>query len=131
MKRLRKLLSNSTKVKRRQRTLLNISITILAWLVEFIGFFVTFLVSFILGYESDISTIILQVFSYTIRVIICPSTFLVNNYEMKNKIMEDNTYQRFIQRFACCQKIDEEDVAKSYDDDDDDANENMEEPTNN
>ena len=40
--------------------------------------------------------------------------------------MEDNTYQRFIQRFACCQKIDEEDVAKSNDDD----NENMEEPTN-
>ena len=107
MKQLKKLLSHSTKIKRRQRVLLNISITILAWVVEFLGFFLIFLGSFILGYDNAVVTLLLQIFSYTIYVIVCPCVLLANSYDMKNKISADKVYQSFINRFSCCQTVDE------------------------
>ena len=123
MKQLKKLLSHSAKVRRRQRTLLNISITTLAWLVEFLGFFLVFLGSFILGYDNAVVTLLLQVFSYAIYAIVCPSVLLVNSHDMKNKISADKIYQSFINRFSCCQTVDEvEDANGQGDDNNDDEN---------
>ena len=121
MKKLKKLLSASSKVKRRHRTLLNISITILAWLVEFLAFFIVFLGSFILGYESTTTTLFLQTFSFAIYYVICPSVFLMNSFEMKTKIVENPIYQATINRISCCHKVDE---TNDDDDADDPRDEN-------
>ena len=121
MKKLKKLLNPSTKIKRRHRTLLNISITILAWLVEFLAFFLVFLGSFILGYDSTTTTLFLQTFSFAIYFVICPSVFLMNSHETKTKIVENPIYQKMINRISCCNKVEE----RNYDDDsDDDRDEN-------
>ena len=113
MKKLKKLLSVSSKVKRRHQTLLNISITIFAWLVEFLAFFIVFLGSFILGYESTTTTLFLQTFSFAIYYVICPSVFLMNSFEMKTKVVENPIYQAMINRISCCHK-----VGETNDDDD-------------
>ena len=121
MKQLKKLLSRSAKVRRRRRTLLNISITILGWIVEFLGFFLIFLGSFILGHDNAIITLSLQTFTVLIYFIVCPSVLLINSYEMKSKIVNDSIYLRFINRFSCCSTVDEPDNADDHTDADKEA----------
>ena len=79
MKRLPKLLSKSSKARRRRQHLLNIQITTLAWIAEFLGFFVIFLGSFILGHENAVVTLSLQTLTMIIFFIACPSVYLINS----------------------------------------------------
>ena len=101
MKRLRKLLDKSSKVRRWQRNLLNMQMTILAWMAEFLGFFVIFLGSFILGHENVVVTLSLQILTTIIIFILCPSVYLMNSSKVKDMILENHYYITMINKFNC------------------------------
>ena len=96
MTRLRKLLSNSSKAGRNRRNILNIHITVLAWLAEFFGFLACIFGSFILGHKNSTVTMCLQTFSMTIYIIILPCIILINSSEVKDQIVDSNWYMEFI-----------------------------------
>ena len=108
MKRLKNLLAKSSKEHRRRQTLLNMQITILAWAVEFLGFCIVFLGTFILGHENAILTLSLQTLTMTIFFIVCPSVYLVNSLYVKNLIVNSQLYVTFLKAFSCCNPINDD-----------------------
>ena len=99
MIKLRKLLSESSKVKRRHRILLNMQMTFLAWVVEFVGFVVIVLFIFIVGKNNNIITFILQNVTALLIFILVPSTYLLNNCSFKNLVLKNTVYLNFIDYF--------------------------------
>ena len=83
MLRLRKVLSDSAKDIRHRRNLINIHITFLGWLVEFKGFFLIMLGSFVLGSRSPLTTLFLQTLTIIIYFNILPLAFLINDPDIK------------------------------------------------
>ena len=139
MVRLHNLLSVSSKARRHRRNILNIQITILAWLVEFFGFFTIFLGSFILGHENSIITLTLQTLTLLIYFIIIPCTFWISDSHLKAIIAESNWYLAFINMFNCqsTNPIEEENDNEGVnnqieeDDDNEDGNNQIEEDDGN
>ena len=99
MTNLRQLLSDSSKTQRKRRHTLNILITLLAWLVEFIGGFTIILGSFIFGHGNSVVTLTLQTLTMLFYFVILPCTFLINEDRWKNAILESNWYPRLIWMF--------------------------------
>ena len=99
MKKLKKLLNESSKDRRHRRNNLNIQITILAWIVEFLGFLMIFLGSFILGHDNSLTTLCLQTLTLIVYFIALPSTFLLNGSKLKDKIVDSSTYITFSKLF--------------------------------
>ena len=101
MVRLRQLLADSSKARRHRRNILNIQITILAWLVEFFGFFTIFLGSFILGHQNSIITMSLQTLTDFLYFIILPCILLINDPDFKTNIVESSCYTKLLNLFHC------------------------------
>ena len=80
--------------------MINIHITILNWLVEFIAFFFVLLGSFILGHENSTVTNSLQCLSILFYFNILPCTFLVNKSDLKGLITESRWYISFLDIFG-------------------------------
>ena len=97
MVRLRKLLTNSKKVRRRRRIFLNMHITFVTWLLEFIGGFAGVLMIF-LPHENR-TTRGLQLFTGFMYFLIVPSAYLINSSDVKNLIIDNPTYLKFTNRF--------------------------------
>jgi len=97
MLKLHKLLTDNTKTRRHQRILLNIHITILAWLAEWFAYLLGFISTF-LGHENNI-TRGLQALIGVIYFVIVPSTYLVNNSKSKAIILENKLYLALINKF--------------------------------
>jgi hypothetical protein len=103
MVKLSKVLSSSSKSRRHRRNILNIQITILAWLVEFTGGFLIFLGSFILRHQNSIVTLSLQTFTFILYFVLVPSIFLINDPHFKGVIIESKWYATFLNIFSCFQ----------------------------
>ena len=101
MFKLRKLLSESSKSRRRRRNLINIHITILNWMTEFLGFFFVILGSFILGHDNHVVTFFLQILTIVFYFNILPCTFLINDSELKGIIADNKLYILFLSLFTC------------------------------
>ena len=101
MVRLHQLLSESSKVRRRQRTILNIQITIIGWLVEVLGFLTIFIGSFILGHENDFATLILQTLSLLFYFIIIPSVIILTDTKSRSLILDSSWYTRLGNLCTC------------------------------
>ena len=100
MFRMRNLLTDSTKARRHRSNILNIHITILTWVVEFIGFFGIVLGSVILGHGNAIVTFSLQSFSMFLYFVILPYIFLINETaHLKLVIVDNYWYIKFINMF--------------------------------
>jgi len=99
MVKLKSLLNESSKACRHRRNNLNIQITIFAWIVEFLGFLMAFLGTFILGHENSMTTLCLQTFTLTVYFIILPSTFLLNGSKLKDRIVDSSSYIEFSKLF--------------------------------
>ena len=99
MVKLRKLLLDSAKVKRHRRNILTIHITVLAWMLEFIGFFIIILGTFILGHENNIVNFSLQTLTTSIYFIGLPCVFLINNTNFKRQVADSNWYNTFLMIF--------------------------------
>jgi hypothetical protein len=98
MIKLRKLLCDSSKVKRRRRILLNMQMTFLAWVVEFLGFAFILLGIFIIGNNNNIVSFIIQIVSVLLMGILVPSTYLINNYSFKSLVLKNKSYLSIIDK---------------------------------
>ena len=98
---LRKVLSKLHHDIRHRRNLINIHITILGWLVEFFGFFLIALGSFILGHGSSIRTLCLQAFTCLFYFVCLPCTILINATDLKVTLAENQYYQNILSIFDC------------------------------
>ena len=102
MFKMRKLLSDSSRTYRHRRNVLNILITMLAWLVEFIGGLTVFLGSFVFGHGNSVITLTLQTLSLVFYFDILPCTFLINEEEWKVTMLDSHWYTQFIKVFNSC-----------------------------
>jgi len=93
------LLSKSSKARRHRRNLLNIQITTLAWLVEFLGFYTFLIGSFVLGHTNTSVTFVLQILSAILNFILLPCIFLISSSQFKGMIVESNWYLALVDRF--------------------------------
>ena len=107
MVKLRKLLSSTSRSRRHRKNILNIQITILAWLVEFIGFLLVFLGSFILKRKDSIVTLSMQTFTFFVYFVIVPSVFLVNDPYIKGVIVESRWYIKLLNLCSIASKFEE------------------------
>ena len=99
MKKLKKLLSDSTKTRRNRRNALNIQITILGWSVEFLGFLIFFLGTVIIGHDDSVTTSCQQTLTLIVYFVALPLTFLLNGSDVKNQIVDSLFYISFIGLF--------------------------------
>ena len=102
MLKLKKLLSDASRTYRHQRNVLNIMITMLAWLVEFIGGLTIFLGSFVFGHGNSVITLTLQTLTLVFYFDILPCTFLINDEEWKISMLDNYWYTQFIKVFDSC-----------------------------
>ena len=114
MVKLRNLLSSTSRSRRNRKNILNIQITILAWLVEFTGFLLVFLGSFIFRGKDSIVTGSMQTFTFFVYFVMVPSVFLVNDPYIKGIIIESSWYIRLLDMFRL------EPEFEQYDEDDED-----------
>ena len=97
--RLQSVLSETSKQKRRRRNAVNLQMTIFAWSLEF----VTGLVNLSIGIkihnpESNVDFITCMVISDGfLNFIIIPSSYILNNDELKIAVIESGWYQFFRQ----------------------------------
>ena len=99
LKKLRKLLSDSSKDIRHRRHLIQIHVTILGWLTEFMGFIVVFLGSYILGHGDAVVTLILQSLTIFIYFHVVPCIYLINDSDLKANFAETAIYFDFLKIF--------------------------------
>jgi len=102
MLKFKKLLSDASRTYRHQRNVLNIMITMLAWLVEFIGGLTIFLGSFVFGHGNSVITLTLQTLTLVFYFDILPCTFLINDEEWKISMLDNYWYTQFIKVFDSC-----------------------------
>jgi len=74
-------------------------------LTEFIGFFLIFLGTFILGHGNAVVTLILQSFTIFIFFNLVPSIYLINDSDLKAELAETQIYFNFL-RFFKSEKVD-------------------------
>ena len=97
MTKLKKLLANSSKIRRNRRRLLNLQIQIFAWLVEFFSGLI-----FVVAVSQLRHTILLDVVGlYTnfIYWVVIPGIYLMNNDDFKSWVTENQLYIEFTNRF--------------------------------
>ena len=99
LKKLRKLLSDSSKDIRHRRHLIQIHVTILGWLTEFMGFVLIFLGSYILGHGDAVVTLILQSLTIFIYFHVVPCIYLINDSDLKANFAETTIYFNFLKIF--------------------------------
>ena len=99
LKKLRKLLSDSSKDIRHRRHLIQIHVTILGWLTEFMGFLLIFLGSYILGHGDAVVTLILQSLTIFIYFLVVPCIYLINDSDLKANFAETKIYFNFLKLF--------------------------------
>ena len=91
-----KMLKESSIFRRHRRIMLNIHITFLAWITEFIGFFVIFLGTFVLGHENNFVNFSLQTVTIFVYFNLLPCVFLMNTPEFKDFVSESPIYEKFL-----------------------------------
>ena len=102
MLKLRKLLSDTDRTYRHHRNVLNILITMLAWMVEFVGALTIFLGSFVFGHGNNVITLTLQTLTLFFYFDILPCTFLINEDEWKLAMVDNYWYTQFIKVLDFC-----------------------------
>ena len=91
MRKLKKLLSTSSKIRRNRQRLLNLQIQIFAWLVEFLGGMI-FAIMVLGPTHGNIPNSVVGLFSSLIYFVIIPSVYSINNENFKSSIMENPLY---------------------------------------
>ena len=97
MTRLKKLLHTSSKIRRNRRRLLVLQIQIVAWLVEFIAGIVGIIL--IMGPITNLPASVIGVFTSIVYFVLVPSVFLINNEDLKSKIIDNEIYLTITNKF--------------------------------
>ena len=95
---LKNILSSTSKSRRHRRTILNIAITMFAWIVEFLGFFVVLLGTHVLGHENNVVNLTLQTLTNLIYFIIIPSVLFINESYYKDLVVESPLYTQMLRQ---------------------------------
>ena len=98
MIKLRKILTESSKIRRRRRIYLNIHITIIAWLGEFLGGLFAVLMIF-LPHENGI-TRGLHLVNLALFATVVPCVYLMNSSDVKSAILDNKIYLTIVNRFS-------------------------------
>ena len=85
--------------RRNRRHVVNIQITILAWLTESFAFLLIFLGSFILRNQNIVVTLIMQTLTFFCYFVLVPSILLINDSDTKGYIIESKWYVSFLSIF--------------------------------
>ena len=85
--------------RRNRRHIVNIQITILAWLTESLAFLLIFLGSFILKNQNIVVTLIMQTLTFFCYFVLLPSILLINDSDKKGYIIESKWYASFLSIF--------------------------------
>ena len=99
MKTLRNVISEESKDERHRHNLINIHITVLGWIVEFIGALSVLLGTFIFGQGSAYVTFSLQTLTIIIYFNILPCVFLINDVNVLTNIAATEYYLRVLKFF--------------------------------
>ena len=97
MEKLRTLLPENKKIRRRRRIFLNMNIHIIAWIIELFGN-----LSFVLmiwGTQENWTTRGLEVVVGFIYSIAIPYTYLMNSSDIKKMVLDNWIYLAFINKF--------------------------------
>ena len=94
---LKKLLDTSSKIRRNRRRLLVLQIQIFAWLVEFIAGIVGLIL--IMGPITKLPANVIGVFTTIVYFVLVPSVFLINNEDLKSKIIDNEIYLTITNKF--------------------------------
>ena len=97
MTNLKKLLSNSSKIRRNRRKLLNLQIQVFAWLVELSSGLI-FLIAISVPMHT-ISTDAVALYMNFIYWVAIPGIYLMNNNDLKSWVTENHLYIEFTNRF--------------------------------
>ena len=98
--------------RRNRRHIVNIQITILAWLTESFAFLLIFLGSFILRNQNIVVTLIMQTLTFFCYFVLVPSILLINDSDKKGYIIESKWYVTFLSIFHW-ENVDEIDEQQS------------------
>ena len=101
IQRLRKNLSNTAKSIRHRRSMVNIHITFLTWIIEVVSGLMVFVGIHLLGIENHIVTFSLHILGHVINFIILPAIYLVNNEDTKIEVIESRWYNSILDIFKC------------------------------
>jgi len=94
LEKLRQLLTDAHKIRRRRRILLNIHITVIAWLLECLGSISVFLMIFLTPENG--TTRGLQLITGVMYFIVVPSVYLMNSSDVKSVIVDNRIYLAFV-----------------------------------
>ena len=119
MRKIRKMLSEESIGIRHRRSMINIHITVMHWLTEFLAFLVIVLGSFVLGHGNAIVTLCLQTTSNFFLFNLLPCILLINHSDVKGRIAESEYYIRILKML----KLDK-DVAGKFQDGGDEESQN-------
>ena len=86
---LNKLLSESSKTRRRRAYQVNIRVTIIVWLVEFLGSFAGVFIPSLFGH-GQLAMAIDQVFIVLLYFILQPFSYMINSHDTKAAIVDGN-----------------------------------------
>ena len=101
LKRFKKTLSAFSKSRRHRRNLLNIMVTVLAWLVEMFGFLLVLIGTHILGHQNHFVNLLLQTLTNLFYFVLVPSFLLINDTDMKGRFAESDWYDKFLSKINC------------------------------
>ena len=100
VERLKTLLTENSKTRRKRNITLNLQIAVLGWLVEVFGFLTCVIGVFILGHGNSVVTTTLHTLAMTIYAIVLPCSILINSEEVKEYIFSSQWYSNFIDKFG-------------------------------
>ena len=98
VERLKTLLTEKSKTRRKRNITLNLQIAVLGWLVEVFGFLTCVIGVFILGHGNSVVTMTLHTLAMTIYAIVLPCSILINSEEVKEYIFSSPWYSNFIDK---------------------------------
>ena len=106
MIKLKKLLSDDTKILRHRRLVLNIQITILTWLFELgLSIFVIIVkLTVVDGMENKLLDFLVRELIWFVFTIFLPALLLINDTELKDKILLNDWYISFLDKFGMTYK---------------------------
>ena len=99
LRKIRKMLSPESIDERHRRRLVNIHVTVIHWMTEFIAFFVVVLGSFVFGHGNATLTLCFQTTSNFFQFNLLPCVFLINHSDVKWRMAESKFYIQFLRIF--------------------------------
>ena len=83
------MLSDKSKIRRRKLTELNIAVTFIVWLTEFVGSLLMIYVPMVFGH-AQVGTATGRTIVLAFYFVLLPFLYLVNDSDVKKTIVEDN-----------------------------------------